>query len=101
MLFVTFPARSACRDMEVARALIPIGGRYTMGPDIAREVLQQLKAKIVIPMHYRDNVYILESFATGLPTRHPESDTLVVSKSSLPATTEIIVLRPHGAREYW
>jgi L-ascorbate metabolism protein UlaG (beta-lactamase superfamily) len=29
-------------------ALIPIGGTYTMGPDIAREVLQQLKPKIAI-----------------------------------------------------
>lgn len=82
-------------------ALIPIGGRYTMGPDIAREVLQQLKPKIVIPMHYRDNLYTLESFLKGFSARHPESNTLLVSKSSLPATTEIIVLRPQDAREYW
>jgi len=82
-------------------ALIPIGGVFTMPPQTAREVLQQIKPKIAIPMHYRDNMYILESFVKGLPTRRPESDTLVVSKSSLPPTTEIIVLRPKGAREYW
>lgn len=82
-------------------ALIPIGGTFTMPPQTAREVLQQLKPKIAVPMHYRDNMYILESFVQGLSTRRPESDTLVVSKSSLPTTTQIVVLRPKGAREYW
>jgi hypothetical protein len=50
-------------------------------------------------MHYRDNLTLVEAFANGLATRRPERDTLVVSKSSLPSTTEIIVLRPKGARE--
>jgi hypothetical protein len=50
-------------------------------------------------MHYRDNLALLEAFVTGLATRYPESDTLAVSKSSLPITTEIIVLRPKRARE--
>lgn len=82
-------------------ALIPIGGTFTMPPQIAREVLQQIKPKIAIPMHYRDNRTLLEMFVSGLSTRRPDSDTLVVSKPSLPATTEIVVLRPKGAREYW
>jgi L-ascorbate metabolism protein UlaG (beta-lactamase superfamily) len=80
-------------------ALIPIGGVYTMGPETAREVLQQLNPKIAIPMHYRDNKAILQAFVYGLSARHLDSDTLIVSKASLPASTEIIVLRPRGARE--
>lgn len=80
-------------------ALIPIGGTYTMGPDIAREVLRQLNPKLAIPMHYRDNLTLVEAFVQGIPTRHVGGDTLLVSKSSLPSTTEIIVLRPKGARE--
>jgi L-ascorbate metabolism protein UlaG (beta-lactamase superfamily) len=80
-------------------ALIPIGGTYTMGPDIAREVLQQLKPKIAIPMHYRDNLVLVEAFAHGLATRHLAADTLAVSQATLPTTTEIVVLRPKGARE--
>jgi L-ascorbate metabolism protein UlaG (beta-lactamase superfamily) len=80
-------------------ALIPIDGTYTMGPETAREVLQQLNPKLAIPMHYRDNLALVEAFVSGLTTQHLNSDTLVVSKSSLPATTEIIVLRPKGARE--
>ena len=74
---------------------------FTMPPHTAREVLQQIKPKIAIPMHYRDNLFILQSFIQGLPTRRPDSDTLVVSKATLPASTEIVVLRPKGAREYW
>lgn len=81
-------------------ALIPIGGVFTMPARIAREVLQQIKPKIAIPMHYRDNPYILAPFVEGLPTRRPESNALVVSKSTLPASTEIVVLRPSGRMDY-
>jgi L-ascorbate metabolism protein UlaG (beta-lactamase superfamily) len=80
-------------------ALIPIDGTYTMGPETAREVLQQLNPKLAIPMHYRDNLALVSAFVRGLPTRYLDSDTLVVSKASLPASTEIIVLRPKGARQ--
>ena len=80
-------------------ALVPIDGTYTMGPDTAREVLQQLTPKIAIPMHYRDSLSLIEAFVRGLTTRRLNSDTLPISKSSLPTTTEIIVLRPQGARE--
>jgi L-ascorbate metabolism protein UlaG (beta-lactamase superfamily) len=79
--------------------LIPIDGTYTMGPEIAREVLQQLNPKLAIPMHYRDNLSLVEAFVKGLTVRRLDSDTLVVSTSSLPTTTEIVVLRPKGARE--
>jgi L-ascorbate metabolism protein UlaG (beta-lactamase superfamily) len=80
-------------------ALIPIGGVYTMGPDVAREVLQQLKPKLAIPMHYWGNRALADAFTNGLPTRHLASDTLAVSQLSLPTTTEIAVLKPAGARE--
>ena len=80
-------------------ALIPIGGTYTMGPELAREVLQQLNPKLAIPMHYRDNLVLVETFGRGLATRRLDRDTVTISKSSLPATTEIVVLRPKGARE--
>ena len=80
-------------------ALVPIDGTYTMGPELAREVLQQLNPKLAIPMHYRDNLALVEAFARGLATRRLDGDTLVVSQASLPATTEVVVLRPKGAGE--
>ena len=85
---------------KVDVALIPIGGVFTMPASTAREVLAQLKPKIAIPMHYRDNMYILQSFVEGLRTRRPETDTLVVSKATLPQQTEIVVLRPADGRDY-
>jgi len=84
---------------QVDVALIPIGGTYTMGPETARDVLQQLNPKLAIPMHYWDRLSLVEAFVQGIPTRRLEGDTLLVSKSSLPSTTEIMVLRPKGARE--
>lgn len=80
-------------------ALVPIGGIFTMPPQTAREVLQQIKPKIAIPMHYRDNPFILAPFVVGFPTRRPESNTLIVSKSSLPTATEIVALKSKGAAE--
>ena len=77
---------------KVDVALTPIGGWRTMAPDLAREVLQQIKPKIVIPMHYRDP-YVIEEFTEGLNAVYLETDTLVVSKDSLPSTMEIRVLQ--------
>ena len=77
-------------------AMIPIGGTFTMPPDTAREVLAQLKPKIAIPMHYRENFTILEMFLRGLRYRRIPGNTLTVSKSGLPAQTEIVVLTPYG-----
>src|SRR5207249_11562060 len=51
---------------KVDVAMIPIGGTFTMPPDTAREVLQQLKPKIAIPMHYREDMSLLGMFLTGL-----------------------------------
>jgi L-ascorbate metabolism protein UlaG (beta-lactamase superfamily) len=85
---------------KVDIALTPIGGRFTMAPAIAREVLRQLKPKIAIPMHYRDNPYLVREFTEGFKARHANGDVLIASKSSLPAATEIIVLKPKGALDY-
>ena len=77
---------------KVDIALTPIGGWRTMAPDLAREVLQQLKPKIVNPMHYRDP-YVIEEFTQGLKAEFLETDTLVVSKDSLPSSMEVRVLQ--------
>ncbi|HWP58012.1 MAG TPA: MBL fold metallo-hydrolase [Candidatus Acidoferrales bacterium] len=85
---------------KVDVALTPIGGRFTMAPDVAREVLAQLKPKLAIPMHYRDNPYLVREFTAGIKTEIMKTDTLVVSKASLPSALEIKVLRPRGAFSY-
>ena len=85
---------------KVDVALIPIGGRFTMGPETARKVLRQLKPKIAIPMHHRENPYLIEEFSQGFKVRHVDGYTLTVSQSSLPPSMEIVVLKPKGAIEY-
>jgi len=85
---------------KVDVALTPIGGRRTMGPELAKEVLAQLKPKIAIPMHHRDSPYQIKQFAAGLKTQILKSDTLAVSKDALPPSLEIRVLQPRGAMGY-
>jgi L-ascorbate metabolism protein UlaG (beta-lactamase superfamily) len=85
---------------KVDVALTPIGGGRTMAPDLAREVLAQLKPKIAIPMHHRDSPYLVQQFSAGMKTRMLNSDTLTVSKDALPVPTEIDVLVPRGAMSY-
>ena len=85
---------------KVDVALTPIGGGRTMGPDLAKEVLAQLKPKIAIPMHHRDSPYLIQQFSAGMKTRMLNTDTLAVSKGALPIPTEIDVLVPRGAMNY-
>ena len=33
--------------------LIPVGGHFTIGPDVAAELAEQLQPAITVPMHYR------------------------------------------------
>ena len=85
---------------KVDVALTPIGGRRTMDPELAREVLGQLKPKIAIPMHHRESVSLVQQFGAGMRMQVLPGDTLTLSKSSLPQATEIKVLQPRGAMSY-
>jgi hypothetical protein len=85
---------------KVDVALTPIGGGRTMGPELAREVLAQLKPKIAIPMHHRDSPYLIKQFAAGLKAQVVKSDTLSLSKEALPMSLEIRILTPRGAMSY-
>lgn len=44
--------------------MIPIGGYYTIGPDIANKIIEDINPKIIIPMHYRDDDKGLEVLKT-------------------------------------
>ena len=37
--------------------LIPVGGFYTVGPKEAKEIVDALQARVVIPMHYRSDAF--------------------------------------------
>jgi L-ascorbate metabolism protein UlaG (beta-lactamase superfamily) len=85
---------------KVDIAMIPIGGTFTMPPDTAREVLQQLKPKVAIPMHYRENTMLLDMFVKGFPNRYLSTHRHTFSKAALPSPTQIMVFTPWGMRGY-
>jgi len=71
-----------------------IGGVYTIGPEGAKKVIEELKPKIVVPMHYWYQMNILERFTDGpYKVLSPNSNSFTVSKDTLPQETEIIVLK--------
>lgn len=85
---------------KVDIALIPIGGSFTMPPDTARAVLRQLKPKIAIPMHYRENTYLLDLFVKDLPHKYLNTHVMTFSKKALPTATQILVFTPWMMRHY-
>jgi L-ascorbate metabolism protein UlaG (beta-lactamase superfamily) len=85
---------------KVDIAMIPIGGMFTMPPDTAREVLQQLKPKIAIPMHYRENTALLDMFVKGFPHKYLNNYKSTFSKSALPPPTQVVVFTPWQMRDY-
>jgi L-ascorbate metabolism protein UlaG (beta-lactamase superfamily) len=71
-----------------------IGGVYTIGPEGALKIIEQLKPKIVIPMHFWYTTGLLEKFLDGTHrSRALDTNTITVSKDTLPPATEIIVLK--------
>jgi L-ascorbate metabolism protein UlaG (beta-lactamase superfamily) len=71
-----------------------IGGTFTIGPEGALQIIEKLKPKIVIPMHFWYNMGQLEKFIDGsYPSRFLQTNTITVSKDTLPSSTEILILK--------
>jgi len=73
--------------------MVPIGGTYTAGPKEAIQIIDQLKPRIVLPMHYWHQQSDLALFTNGpYPARFLNTNAITVNKDSLPPLTEIYVL---------
>jgi L-ascorbate metabolism protein UlaG (beta-lactamase superfamily) len=71
-----------------------IGGVFTIGPEGAKQIIEQIKPKVVVPMHYWYNMNVLERFVEGsYPARFSNSNSFVINKDTLPPSTEIFVLK--------
>jgi hypothetical protein len=71
-----------------------IGGVFTIGPEGAKQIIEQLKPKVVVPMHYWYHMNVLERFVDGAyRARFSNSNTFAISKDTLPPVTEIFVLK--------
>jgi L-ascorbate metabolism protein UlaG (beta-lactamase superfamily) len=75
--------------------LVPVDGSYTLDLDGMMEVLQALKARLMIPMHYFSSYTLarfLERARESWTVEMSETPSLVVSKSTLPATSKVVAL---------
>ena len=71
-----------------------IGGVYTAGPEAGKKIVEQLKPKVVIPMHFWYNMGQLEKFLDGpYRGRTLNANSFTISKDTLPLETEIYVLK--------
>jgi L-ascorbate metabolism protein UlaG (beta-lactamase superfamily) len=80
--------------------LAPVGGYFTIGPDEAWKVADQLAAKIVIPMHFKTEkvdfpIGPVDDFIKAKPNvRRLDVSEIELRPEDLPSEREIIVLRP-------
>jgi L-ascorbate metabolism protein UlaG (beta-lactamase superfamily) len=80
--------------------LTPMAGFYTMNAAVATEVSEQLKPKVIIPMHFKNErcdfpVSTVEDFLKGKKNvTRMDSSEIEFRAGKLPAETKIIVLKP-------
>jgi len=84
---------------QVDVLLIPVGGYYTIDAKTASRVVDQLKPKVVIPMHYLTDkcafpIAPVDDFLAGKEdVRRLDSSEYEVAKEQLPDAREIVVLK--------
>jgi L-ascorbate metabolism protein UlaG (beta-lactamase superfamily) len=75
--------------------MAPVDGNYTLDLDGMMEVLTALKAPLIVPMHFF-GWYALERFLDRArqqwPVEQSEISSVVVSKTTLPASPKVLVL---------
>ncbi|MFX1521185.1 MAG: MBL fold metallo-hydrolase [Promethearchaeota archaeon] len=81
---------------------IPVGGHFTIGPDIATSIVSKINPKINIPMHYRapmmggifTNLVSVEDFIKGKENvQRIDSPTIRITKDTLPDVTTHVLLK--------
>ena len=80
--------------------LIPVGGYFTIEPDIAGRLCDQLKPRVIIPMHFKtDKCHLpikgLKYFLKGKAgVTRLDSSEVEFKAGTLPASMQIVVLKP-------
>ena len=78
--------------------LIPVGGFFTIDPKEATRVAEQIKPKILIPMHFKTekcgfSIAPVEDFLKGKTSiKRPRVSETTFDKATLPQQMEIVVL---------
>jgi L-ascorbate metabolism protein UlaG (beta-lactamase superfamily) len=78
--------------------LIPVGGYFTIDPKEATRVAEQIKPKILIPMHFKTKkcgfpIAPVEDFLKGKSNpKRPKASEVALEKRGLPQQMEVLVL---------
>ena len=78
--------------------LLPVGGYFTVDAGEATQIAEQIKPKILIPMHFKTEkcgfpIAPVEDFLKGKPkVKRPGVSEATIDQSSLSQATEILVL---------
>ena len=74
--------------------MIPVGGNFTIDAEGAKKVVEQIRPKIVLPMHFKTpavpssfGIYPADDFLSGQKVERP-GHTLAISKDGLPGAGE-------------
>ncbi len=92
--------KQAAEIGKVDVLLSPMAGFYTIDAATATAVSDQLKPKVIIPMHFKNNkcnfpVSGVDEFLRGKKNvSRPDSSEVEFKSGQLPAATQIIVLKP-------
>lgn len=79
---------------------VPVGAPYTIGASAASQVCDQIKPKVVIPMHFKTPgcaypIAGVEDFLKGKKNvRRIGGSEVDFEREKLPAATEIVILQP-------
>ncbi|MBI4787425.1 MAG: MBL fold metallo-hydrolase [Chloroflexi bacterium] len=76
--------------------MIPVGGNFTIDAAKATQVVESLKPKAVIPMHYKTPAVTLpietvDAFLTGKTVQRVSGNQLTLNTQTLPKTTTVLV----------
>lgn len=92
-------AEQAAEVGEVDVLLAPVGGFFTIDAGVATQIVDLLKPRVVIPMHFSTDkcaypISGVEDFLKGKSNvRKVDGSEVELTKDELPPATEVVVLR--------
>ena len=97
------PTPEQCEKLGKADVLmIPVGGFFTIDAPTAQEAAKLLRARVILPMHYKTRVNAdwpiapVEAFTTLYSVPAEELDLLRVAEGDLMCQPEVAVLKPQS-----
>jgi L-ascorbate metabolism protein UlaG (beta-lactamase superfamily) len=91
----TLTARQVSEIGRIDAVMVPVDGSFTLDLDGMVEVVEALKAPLVIPMHYFGAVTLnrfLDRMRETFEVEFAATPSLVISKATLPSRPKVVIL---------